>query len=87
MNNKLKLLNALVFWLPFIVILASWIFVGTKCFLLIMGIFSLLLYFHIIVTALSNALLRNEVNRATDFIWKILLILIASLSFGIYFNF
>lgn len=69
--------------LPIIII---WYVMGLKCLLLVTGIFSLLFYINIATTTLGNAFIGRDINMNYDIFWKILFMILSSVSFGIYFN-
>lgn len=63
-----------------------WVFVGFKGFLLTCSIFSVLMYFNITITSLANAFISRGENTIIDIVWRIVLIIISAIGFGIYFN-
>jgi len=82
---KDKLSNNIILLMPVFISIILGIIFPIKFGLLFYGIFNLGLYIQITVTTLSNALLGSGVNSANDTFWKLLLLLISSLSFAIFF--
>ena len=81
-----RVINTILFLIVVTIITLLWTLVSFKSVLLSTGIFSLLMYFNITTTSLGNAFIGRDFNRHNDVFWRILFILISSLSFGIYFN-
>lgn len=85
-EKKCNIINYII-CLHFIIITALlWIFVNFKCVILTIGIFSLLFYINISTTTIANAFIGRSINVNYDIFWKVLFILISSISFGIFFN-
>lgn len=78
--GKIIILSAIV------IISLIWIFIGFKSVLLTIGILTLLSYINTAITTLGNALIGRDIDMNYDIFWKILFIILSSVSFGIYFN-
>lgn len=61
------------------------IFTGVKGGFIFVGLFSLLMYSHLSITHLSNALLGSPVNSSTDGFWKLFFILIGAIALSVGF--
>lgn len=81
----MKHIGKILFGLLAVVLAVLWITVGFKCMLLTLGLFSLLLYFNISMTSLANAFIGRGEGLVSDVFWKILLIIVSSMSLGIFF--
>ena len=77
-NNSNLILYAIVF-AAFALI---WGFLGILNALLCLGMFHLLMWLNIMITALCNALIGNPVNGG-DSLYRFICILIAAICFGI----
>ena len=86
MKMKNNNLSRIIWTMVIMMILMAWGIVGLKCLLLTIGIFSLLFYINIVTTTLGNAFIGRDIDMNYDIFWKILFIIISSLSFGIYFS-
>ena len=65
--------------------------VSFKCLVLIISLLASGLYVHITITTLTNLfLIRQQVNTEeslqSDFVWKLICLVVAMVGFGIYFS-
>lgn len=81
----MKHVGKILFGMLFVALMILWVTVSFKCMLLTLGLFSLLLYFNISITSLANAFIGRGEGLVSDVFWKILLIIVSSLSLGVYF--
>jgi hypothetical protein len=65
--------------------------ISFKCLVLIISLLASGLYVHITITTLTNLfLIRQQVNTEeslqSDFVWKLICLVVAMVGFGIYFS-
>ena len=58
---------------------------GLQALILVISIFSLLMFITLTVTTLGNAFIGREIRMNYDIFWKLLFMMISSLGFGIFF--
>lgn len=86
MEQILKNIGKIILCTVLLLLIALWLIIGFKCALLTLGILTLLSYINIATTTLGNAFIGRNIDTNYDIFWKMLLIFITSLCFGIYFN-
>lgn len=59
---------------------------NAKTLIFIIGLFSIMMYFNIMITTLANAFIGRDINPNYDIFWKIFFLLISCISFGVYIN-
>lgn len=84
--KKIKLISNLFFIVAIIMIAAIWAMFGLKCVMLSVGLFSFLMFINISATSIANAMISRDFSRYNDVFWKILFIIMCSISIGIYFS-
>lgn len=83
-NNKTySRWSIVLLWSFGIIIGLLWVFVGFKCALLFVSIFSFLMYVNISVTGLCNALVGRQLPPANDVFWKLILMLATAIPLSI----
>ena len=84
--QKMKHINK-IFYIVSLVILIVMGIISCKTFILFVSITSLLMYLHLTVTTLSNALVARDFDSKGDLFWKLLFMTISAIGFSIYFTF
>ena len=85
-NNKTYTIWSTILIIFFGLIIATlWVFVGFKCGLLFISLFSLMMYVNITTTDLCNALVGRQLPPANGIFWKIIFILTTTIPISIVF--
>ena len=86
MNKIIKNIGKIIIFGILLLFINLWLIISLKCALLTLGILTLLSYINIATTTLGNAFIGRNIDTNYDIFWKLLLILISSVCFGVYFN-
>ena len=77
----------LILFLVFVAaIVASAVYISFKASLLMLSVFSLLMFINVSLTTLGNAFIGRNIKMNYDIFWKMLFIILSSVGFGLYFN-
>ncbi len=81
------MMSYLILFLAFVVaIVASAVYISFKASLLMLSVFSLLMFINVSLTTLGNAFIGRNIKMNYDIFWKMLFIILSSVGFGLYFN-
>lgn len=78
-----KYSNVILLSILLILFLFLWLIVNIKTSFLFIGIFSLLMFFNVVITSLSNVMAGKNLPEEGTTFWKLILITISSISLGI----
>lgn len=83
-NNKTYSKWSTILLLIFMaIIVVLWVFIGYKCSLLFISLFSLMMFINITTTGLCNALVGRQLPPINDVFWKTILILTTTIPLSI----
>ena len=83
--QKMRHINK-IFYTIYVAILIVMAIISYKAFILFVSITSLLMYLHLTITTLSNALVARDFDSKGDLFWKLLFMTISAIGFSIYFT-
>jgi len=81
----MKHINGLFYTIS-LIIMAVMSMISYKTFVLYIAISSLLMYLHVTISTLSNALVARDFDSKGDLFWKLLLMTVSAISFSIFFT-
>ena len=83
--QKMRHINKIFYTISLAILIVMCI-ISYKAFILFVSITSLLMYLHLTVTTLSNALVARDFDSKGDLFWKLLFMTISAIGFSIYFT-
>lgn len=83
--QKMRHINK-IFYTISLAILIVMVIISYKAFILFVSITSLMMYLHLTITTLSNALVARDFDSKGDLFWKLLFMTISAIGFSIYFT-
>ena len=83
--QKMRHINKIFYTISLAILIVMGI-ISYKGFTLFVSITSLLMYLHLTITTLSNALVARDFDSKGDLFWKLLFMTISAIGFSIYFT-
>lgn len=81
----MKHINGLFYTIS-LIIMAVMSMISYKTFVLYIAISSLLMYLHVTISTLSNALVARDFDSKGDLFWKLLFMTVSAISFSLFFT-
>ena len=83
--QKMRHINKIFYTISLAILIVMGI-ISYKAFILFVSITSLLMYLHLTITTLSNALVARDFDSKGDLFWKLLFMTISAIGFSVYFT-